>query len=147
MIVVPSQTHGSLLPYGKGHYSPSFVEYSVILGIISFGVFCYLLFVKVFPILHLKEVTEVSEDQLRVPWEWGRISLALFVVILGFVLQFVSYFYLCAPLGIPKSGVYSNPRVDFAPLLFVLGVMLVFIGAVVYELLPGEKAFPENAAA
>jgi hypothetical protein len=31
---------------------------------------------------------------------------------------------------------FSNPRVPFAAGIFVLGVMLVFVAAVVYELLP-----------
>jgi hypothetical protein len=58
------------------------------------------------------------------------------MVITGFALQAVSYFLLAAPLGIPTSPAYSNPRVLFAPGLFILGVMVVFLAAVVYELLP-----------
>jgi hypothetical protein len=51
----------------------------------------------------------------------------------------VSYFFLAAPIGIPTSEAFSNPRVPFAGGLFVLGVMLVFISAVVYELLPDRR--------
>ncbi len=65
-----------------------------------------------------------------------RGAIAILIVIGGFVLQAVSYFWLAAPLGIPTSPVYSNPRISFAPTLFILGVMLVFLAAVVYELLP-----------
>lgn len=65
-----------------------------------------------------------------------RGAIAILMVIGGFVLQAVSYFWLAAPLGIPTSPVYSNPRIPFAPTLFILGVMLVFLAAVVYELLP-----------
>ncbi len=61
------------------------------------------------------------------------------LVIAGFALQLVSYFYWAAPLGVPTSPAYSNPVVPFAALIFVLGVMLVFIAALVYELLPGEE--------
>ena len=61
------------------------------------------------------------------------------LVIVGFVLQIMSYFYWAAPVGVPTSPVYSNPVVPFAALIFVMGVMMVFIAAVVYELLPGEE--------
>jgi hypothetical protein len=66
-----------------------------------------------------------------------RTVIAIIMVIAGFGLQFVSYFFLAAPWGLPPTGpVYSEPRVPFAPALFILGVMLVFLAAVVYELLP-----------
>ncbi len=69
-----------------------------------------------------------------------RIFLTLLMIVLGFVIQAVSYFYLAAPLGIPSSPAYSDPRVPFAPLIFVIGVILVFLAAVVYELMPDEQA-------
>jgi hypothetical protein len=65
-----------------------------------------------------------------------RTILALLMVIGGFVLQAVSFFLWAAPLGPPTSPVFSNPRLPFAPALFILGVMIVFLAAVVYELLP-----------
>ncbi|MFQ5594958.1 MAG: hypothetical protein ACE5HA_12505 [Anaerolineae bacterium] len=68
-----------------------------------------------------------------------RTALAILMVIGGFALQAVSYFLLAAPLGKPTSPFYSNPRVPFAPTLFILGVMLVFLAAVVYELLPERQ--------
>lgn len=72
-----------------------------------------------------------------------RILLTLLMIVLGFALQAVSYFYLAAPLGIPSSPAYSDPRMPFAPLLFIIGVMLVFLAAVVYELLPDKQAQTE----
>jgi len=65
-----------------------------------------------------------------------RTTLTLLLIVVGFGLQVVSYFFLAAPWGIPSSPAYSNPRVPFAPTIFILGVMLVFLAAVVYELLP-----------
>lgn len=65
-----------------------------------------------------------------------RKTLTLLVVLGGFALQAISYFFLAAPLGIPVNEAFSNPRVPFAALLFVLGVMAVFLAAAVYELLP-----------
>lgn len=68
-----------------------------------------------------------------------RKTLTLLLVVAGFVLQAVSYFLWAAPLGIPANEAFSNPRVPFAPGLFVLGVILVFLAAVVYELLPERR--------
>jgi hypothetical protein len=65
-----------------------------------------------------------------------RKTIALLMVVGGFALQAITYFFLAAPVGTPVNEAFSNPRVPFAAGLFVLGVMLVFIAAVVYELLP-----------
>ena len=54
LIVVPSQTHGTLLPYEVGSYSPSWVEYGVILGIFALGALMVGLFFKAFPALPLE---------------------------------------------------------------------------------------------
>lgn len=68
-----------------------------------------------------------------------RSALMLLMVVGGFALQAVSYFALAAPLGRPVSPAFSDPRVPFAPALFIAGVMLVFLGAAVYELLPDRE--------
>jgi len=65
-----------------------------------------------------------------------RAVVAISMLIAGFLLQAVTYFLLAAPLGTPASPVFSNPRVPFAGGLFIIGVMLVFMAAVVYELIP-----------
>ncbi len=65
-----------------------------------------------------------------------RKTIALLMVVGGFALQAITYFFLAAPVGTPVNEAFSNPRVPFAAGFFVLGVMLVFIAAVVYELLP-----------
>lgn len=54
----------------------------------------------------------------------------------GFFLQAVVYFRLAARLGVPQSPAYSNPRIPFAGLIFIGGVSMVFLSAVIYELLP-----------
>lgn len=58
LIVLPSQTHGTLLPYVTGSYSPTWVEYSVILGLLALGALLYTLFMKVFPIMEIPEYAE-----------------------------------------------------------------------------------------
>lgn len=68
-----------------------------------------------------------------------RLFWTLLLVVGGFALQAVSYFVLAAPLGTPVSPASSDPRVPFAAAVFVLGVMLVFVAALVYELLPERR--------
>ncbi len=55
LIVVPSQTYGTLLPYAAGSYSPTWVEYSIVLGLFGLGTLMYVLFMKVFPIMEVAE--------------------------------------------------------------------------------------------
>jgi hypothetical protein len=64
-----------------------------------------------------------------------RTLIAITMVIVGFALQAITYLFLAAPFGF-GSVRYSDPRVPFSPMLFIAGVMLVFLAAVVYELLP-----------
>lgn len=60
VIVVPSQTHGTLLPYEAGSYTPTWVEYGVVLGLFGLGVLLIGLYVRLFPMLELHE--EVAGD-------------------------------------------------------------------------------------
>ncbi len=62
LIVSPSLTHGSLLPYEAGVYTPTWVEYSIILGTIALGALAYTLFIKIFPIMGAKESTKEAGD-------------------------------------------------------------------------------------
>ncbi len=76
----------------------------------------------------------------------GRRDLFLFTLGAGVILTVLGFF-LSAPIGPTESPVYSNPRVSFAPLLFVVGIVLMFSSAVVYEAVPdhwGESAGSED---
>lgn len=53
LIVVPSQTKGTLLPYDEGSYTPAWTEFALIIGLIALGVLAYLLFTRYFPIVEL----------------------------------------------------------------------------------------------
>jgi Ni/Fe-hydrogenase subunit HybB-like protein len=55
LIVVPSQTYGALLPYQVGAYQPTWVEYSVVIGLMALGAVLIILFMKVFPIMAVTE--------------------------------------------------------------------------------------------
>lgn len=62
-----------------------------------------------------------------------RMTLSALTLLAGVVLVVLGFF-LSAPIGPTTEPVYSNPRVDFAPLMFVVGVVLMAGSAVVYEL-------------
>lgn len=70
-----------------------------------------------------------------------RKSITLIILLVGIVLAVVSYFFLSAPWGADNVA-NSNPRMQFGPALLVLGVIMAFGSAIVYELLPdrGEHA-------
>ncbi len=58
IVVLPSQTHGTLLPYGIGSYSATWVEYSVVAGLIALGALMFAVFTKVFPIMDMPDGEE-----------------------------------------------------------------------------------------
>ncbi len=62
LIVVPSQTHGTLLPYEVGSYSPSWIEWAVVAGLLALGALLIGLFMKSFPLLPLEPDEEVMVD-------------------------------------------------------------------------------------
>ncbi len=62
-----------------------------------------------------------------------RSTLFAVTLLVGLTLAILGFF-LSAPIGPTTEPVYSNPRVDFAPLMFLAGVILMFGSAVVYEL-------------
>lgn len=55
IIVVPSQTVGTVLPYVKGYYWPTWVEWGVVAGLFGLATLIYVVFVKVFPIMEVSE--------------------------------------------------------------------------------------------
>ena len=53
LTVIPSQTHGMMLPYEPGSYFPTWVEFAVVAGLFALGALLIGLFMKVFPIVPL----------------------------------------------------------------------------------------------
>ncbi len=53
LTVIPSQTHGMLLPYEPGSYFPTWVEFAVVAGLFALGALLIGLFMKVFAIIPL----------------------------------------------------------------------------------------------
>lgn len=69
-----------------------------------------------------------------------RTAVTLMMIATGVVIMAVSYLYLAAPWGFPPDSVrFSNPLVPFAPAIFVIGFMVLFLAAVVYEILPERE--------
>ncbi len=62
-----------------------------------------------------------------------RTVLFAITLVVGLALALAGFF-LSAPIGPTTEPVYSNPRLDFAPLIFLVGVIAMFASAVVYEL-------------
>lgn len=58
VIVTPSLTHGSLLPYGHGVYIPTWVEIAIVVGLMALGALALLAFSKLFPIVPLPREQE-----------------------------------------------------------------------------------------
>ena len=56
LVVVPSQTHGTLLPWQTGVYAPTWVEISVVTGLTALGALLFLLYLKVYPIVPLQSL-------------------------------------------------------------------------------------------
>ncbi len=61
LLVVPSQTYGSLLPYEIGFYAPTWVEYGTVIGFLALGVVLFGLFAKAFPIMIIQDRAEGGE--------------------------------------------------------------------------------------
>ncbi len=61
LTVIPSQTHGMMLPYEPGAYFPSWIELTVVAGLFALGALLIGLFMKVFPIVPLDDVMEDEE--------------------------------------------------------------------------------------
>ena len=63
-----------------------------------------------------------------------RKKLALLTLCAGIGLAAVSFF-----MAIPSDPLSSSPRVPFASVFFIAGVMTSFLSAVVYELIPAKR--------
>lgn len=64
----------------------------------------------------------------------SRRVIVLGMIAVGFAMQGIAYLFLAAPIGRPTDVSFSEPRMPFAALLFILGVGMVFASAIVYEL-------------
>lgn len=63
-----------------------------------------------------------------------RRTMTLLCLAAGIGLATTSFF-----MAIPAEPLGSSPRVPFASVFFIVGVMVSLLSAVVYELMPGKK--------
>jgi hypothetical protein len=145
LVVVPSQTHGLLLPYPDGTYRPTWVEIASIAGLLALGALAYLLFAKIFPIVphdvaHLERPPESERE--RGMRRTLRLGLTFAMVVTGAALA-ATGFLLCARVG---NDPWQDPPVPFSPVIFVAGMLLLFYSAAVYEVLPGARDGPAARA-
>ncbi len=138
LIVVPSQTHGMLLNYPDGHYSPTWVELSIVIGLFALAILMGVVFAKFFPIVPV----ETSERVAKAPeiketggfrWTrrllfWGTLATGLTLALVGFA---------CSARYGTKP--YLDPIIPFAPVMFIIGVMMSFYSAAMYETVPPMK--------
>ncbi len=142
LIVVPSQTHGTLSKWPEGSYTPSWVELSVITGLVALGTLLHLVYVKVYPIIPLQslgvlESRAVSrESSLR---RATRRFLFASTLLIGMVLACAGLAFSARVGTLP----YLDPIVPFSPMIFISGLVLIFLSAVVYETLPPAAASTE----
>jgi len=65
-------------------------------------------------------------------------TLFLVTILFGLALAAIGLL-LAPPVGPATTPAISNPRMPFAAGVFTLGVMIMFLSAVVYELVPSER--------
>jgi len=145
IIVIPSQTHGTLLPYRHGYYFPTWVECGVVTGLMAAGAMAYLTFLKIFPIMPLHTVDH-EEPLLQVDLQESKVSHLRRLVLFGLTLAIgltlvVVGFLLSARFG---TNVKLDPILPFSPVIFIAGIMTCFISSIVYEVVPEVK--PHHAA-
>ena len=135
LVVVPGQTHGHYMDYEPGYYMPNWIEVSVILGIISFGVLAFIVFMRVFPILPLHayygrmRATPVPESRrrtvVRVGLAWGTLISGLGIASFGLAMS--------ARVG---TLPYLDPIFPYSPVIFIIGVVMTLYSAAVYVVAP-----------
>lgn len=139
LLVVPSQTHGTLSRWPTGSYTPSWVELSVITGLIALGALLYLVYVKVYPIIPLQSLG-ILDSRTVLPESGTRRATRRFLftstLLVGIALAGTGL-ALSARVG---TLPYLDPILPFSPVIFISGLVLVFLSAVVYETLPRAAA-------
>jgi molybdopterin-containing oxidoreductase family membrane subunit len=139
LIVVPSQTHGVLLPYETGTYQPTWVEYAVMFGLFALGGLIFLVVVRIFPLVPLKSIepAHLLETKVTRPRRHFVRWVAFLVTLVGGSTLAVLGFLWSARWGTED---FLDPVVPYSPVLFIVGLALCLGSAVVFELFPRPLA-------
>jgi molybdopterin-containing oxidoreductase family membrane subunit len=127
LLVVPSQTHGSLLPIGKARsYTPTWIEAGIVLGLCALVALVLLVFGSLFPLVptHGRHAGESPPERGH-----GRVVITALVALVAVAMIGVG---LADSFRLFSRGEH-DPMLPFSPVLFAGGVMLLFTSAVVYE--------------
>ncbi len=132
LIVVPSQTHGNLLPYGEGQYLPNWVEIAVILGLFALATLLILIFIRYFPIV---PIASYGNKPLPAVRESRRKMAFALTLLLGSGFAVTGFLFSLRLGTLP----FLDPILPYSPVIFILGIMIVFYSPAVYETLPESK--------
>lgn len=144
LIVVPSQTHGALLPYEPGHYAPTQVEYAVVAGVFAFAALLFLIAVRVFPIVPVTPPDAVVQPaSVRETDRWILRRLLTGATLFGGLVVMGIGLALSLRFGTES---YLDPVITYSPMIFVSGLVLAFLSAAVYEMAPLERREPQRGA-
>lgn len=136
LIVVPSQIEGTLLPLEKASYRPAFIEVAVVTGLCGLVLLLILVFGRIFPLVPSEHPVEGTPPRDR-PRFAATMAWALFATAL-IVLGVADSFRVFRPHEV-------DPSIPFAPVIFAVGVILLFSSAIVYEVFPRRR--PAEGAA
>jgi molybdopterin-containing oxidoreductase family membrane subunit len=138
LIVVPSQTHGTLIPYRTGSYQPTWVELSAAAGLMALMVLTCLVFAQFFPLvpLDVERARRPARDEREPAGRKAlRLVLAYGCVLGGLVLAGIGF----ASSARIWSEPWEDPLIPLSPVIFAVGMMFVFYSAAVYETLPRQR--------
>jgi molybdopterin-containing oxidoreductase family membrane subunit len=138
LIVVPSQTHGTLAPVDPPDvYAPSWVELGIVGGMFGVAATAILVFVRIFPIV---PAPHDAHHEPAPEHDWRRGAAAALTAALAIALIAVG---LSDSFRMWSTGI--DPRIPFSPAIFAGGVILLFSSAIVYETFPRRATRPPRA--
>jgi len=144
LIVVPSLTHGALVPIEHGDYSPGYIELGIIIGLFGLLAAALLLFARIFPLTPTPSVLEDPRDGADRPMRaWLRSVITLGVGGAGLALVVIG---LVDSFRLLSHG-ELDPTIPYSPMLFAAGVTLLFCSAIAYEVVPASTDDDLDSAA
>lgn len=136
LIVVPSQTHGLFLPAPAAYYFPTWVEFALIFGLFALGGVMFLIFIKIFPLVPIITLEQALQTAPSVKESAGSLFMRrtlFFVTLMAGLILAVIGFVFSARIG---TKPFLDPVIPWSPVIFIIGVMMTFYSAAVYEIVP-----------
>jgi hypothetical protein len=134
LVLVAWQTHGLGLPWPAGKYTPTSIEWSVLVGVAAGAALVFLFLIKVCR----AEPGDAAEPASAEPA--GRRLRSLVTAACLIVGLAVAASGLALSAGF-ASAPFLDPILPGSPLVFLAGLFLMGLAAVAYELIPdGEVA-------